>query len=108
MSDAAGQTSFKLFWGILAAGMISLIGGGTLFILNQSTPGGASGQLGPGHTDETYAAGEPVGIWRNESWHPGNVLEVDGSRYRVQYENTQVFAPEWVGASRLQHRQPSK
>ncbi len=92
-------------WLLLAAGALSLLGGGALFAINQTTAGGPGGQLGPGRLEETYQTGEQVDIWRNESWHSGKVVAVDGERYRVQYDRADVFSAERVDNSRLRHHQ---
>jgi len=101
MSTDSEKSNFRILWLVLAAGAVSLLGGGALFIMNQTVGTGASGHLGPGRLEATYAAGDGVDIWRNESWLPGEVVEVDDERYRVEYERAETFPSEWVDASRL-------
>ncbi len=104
MSTQKPKSGFKVLWLLLAAGGLSLIGGGALFALNQTTAGGPGGQLGPGRVGEAYQAGERVDIWRNESWHPGGIVAADGEHYRVRYDRSEVFGAEVVDTSRLRHR----
>jgi hypothetical protein len=89
------------FWLIVVSSILSLGGGATLLFLSQSGRLGAGAVDGPGLTSEVYVAGQRVEIWRNESWHPGTVTSVDGLRYRVRYDQANVFVDETLDASRL-------
>jgi len=89
------------FWWIIVGSVLSLGGGITLFIMNQAGSLGANAGAGPGLRSQTYVVQQRVDIWKNESWHPGQVLSVDGSDYRVRYDET-IFGEETVDVTRLQ------
>jgi hypothetical protein len=96
-SDPSGK---RLFWTLAIGGALSLAVGSTLFILNQGALG-ASGAAGPGAASASYAAGQVVNIWRNESWLPGKIVRAESDRYLVAYDLAEVFSEEWVDASRV-------
>jgi hypothetical protein len=90
------------FWLVVIAGVISLGGGATLLYLSQTGGLGLNAGTGPGLPSETYVARQQVDIWKNDSWHPGAVVAVEGSRYRVRFDRAEVFPDEVVDATRLQ------
>jgi hypothetical protein len=90
------------FWLVMVGGLISLGGGGTLLYLSQSGSLGIGSGDGPGLPSESYVAQQHVDIWKNESWHAGSVVSVDGDHYRVHYDQSKVFPDETVDATRLQ------
>lgn len=99
VSEPSGIPGF--FWWIVIGSILSLGAGVTLLVLSQTGQLGAAGGTGPGHLSESYTEGQRVDIWRNESWHPGAVVSVDGSTYKVRYDRANVFGEESVDASRL-------
>jgi hypothetical protein len=91
------------FWWIVVGAVLSLGGGVTLFVMNQRGSLGVGAGAGPGLASESYTPQQRVEIWKNESWHPGVILGVDGPRYRVHYEQP-VFRDETVDPTRLRAR----
>lgn len=108
MSEPKPAEGFPaLFWWVVIGSILSLGTGVTLLVLSQTGKlGDNNGAAGPGLPSTRYLAGQRVDIWRNESWHPGNILSVDGTTYRVRYDENKVFGEEIVDASRLREARP--
>ena len=105
MNDAQRSRSGvpRFFWWIVVGSILSLGGGVTLLVMGQMGSLGVPAGAGPGLASERYASQQQVDIWKNESWHPGVVVAVEGTRYRVHYDEA-VFGEETVDPTRLRAR----
>ncbi|MDX2109386.1 MAG: Tudor-knot domain-containing protein [Verrucomicrobiota bacterium] len=51
-----------------------------------------------------YTIGEGVEILWHDKWHPGSILDVKESKFRVNYEGINESWDEWVPATRLRKK----